>query len=58
MKACRTCHLLTDGEICPRCGGQVSKDWKGYLIVIDYSKSEIAKRMNIDMNGRYALKGK
>ncbi len=38
------------------CGGETSKDWQGYVVIIDHTKSEIAKRMNIDKNGKFALK--
>lgn len=56
MKACRKCHFLTDQNACPRCGGSVSRDWQGYCIILDYRKSQLARKMNIDNNGRYALK--
>jgi len=56
MKACKNCHLLTEQGKCPGCGGPLSKDWKGYLIMMDYSKSKIAKKMNIDVNGKFALR--
>ncbi|MGZ4926278.1 MAG: transcription elongation factor subunit Spt4 [Halobacteriota archaeon] len=32
-----------------------SAHWSGYLIIIDPKRSEVAKRMNIDLPGRYAL---
>ena len=56
MKACKNCHMLTEQGKCPTCGGALSKDWKGYLIVMDYSRSKIAKKMNIDVNGKFALR--
>ena len=34
----------------------VSSDWNGYVVVIDPSRSEIAKRLNIKVPGKYALK--
>jgi DNA-directed RNA polymerase subunit E" len=48
--------MLTEQGKCPRCGGPLSKDWKGYLIVMDYSRSKIAKKMDIDVNGKFALR--
>lgn len=56
MKACKNCHMLTDKETCDRCGGALSKEWHGYLIILDFSRSEIAKKMNINTNGKFALK--
>lgn len=58
MKACKVCHMLTEGELCPRpgCGGELTKDWQGYVVILDWSRSKIAKRMNITYNGTYALK--
>ncbi len=57
MKACRDCHFVTEEESCPMCrGSNLSKDWLGFVHVIDASRSIIAKKMNIDANGRYALK--
>jgi DNA-directed RNA polymerase subunit E" len=56
MKACKECHLLTNRDICPFCSLPTSEYWQGYLIVIDPEKSRIAKKMNIKMPGKYALK--
>lgn len=58
MKACRDCHLISeDVEKCPAChGGNLSKDWLGFVVVVDVGKSIIAKKMQIDAPGKYALK--
>lgn len=56
LKACKQCSFISEDDVCPRCGGPTSKDWQGYLAVVDFEKSEIAKRMGISANGRYALK--
>ena len=58
LKACKTCHAITDQTKCPRCGGEVSREWHGYLVVIDPEKSEIARKMGIHASGRYALRVK
>jgi DNA-directed RNA polymerase subunit E" len=56
-KVCRQCHRVIDGEVCVVCGSSnTSEDWAGYLVVIDPKHSDIAKKMNIDLPGRYALK--
>lgn len=57
IKVCRECHKVVEGDACVTCGStNLSEDWAGYLVVIDPRHSEIAKQMNIDMPGRYALK--
>lgn len=56
LKACKECSFISEGDVCPRCGGQTSKEWQGFLAVTDFEKSEIAKKMGISANGRYALK--
>jgi len=54
---CRECHRVVEGEACSICGsGNLSNDWAGYLVIIDPERSEIAKRMNIKLPGKYALK--
>jgi DNA-directed RNA polymerase subunit E" len=54
---CRQCHRVVDGESCVVCGStNLSVDWAGYLVIIDPAHSDIAKKMNIDLPGRYALK--
>lgn len=47
---------MTNRDICPFCSLPTSEYWQGYLIVIDPEKSRIAKKMNIKMPGKYALK--
>lgn len=56
LKACKECRFITEDDACPRCGSQTSKEWQGYLVIIDHEKSEIAKTMGITQNGKYALR--
>lgn len=57
VKVCRDCHHVVDGDVCLTCGSNnLSVDWAGYLIIIDPKNSDIAKKANITMPGRYALK--
>ena len=56
LKACKHCSFITEEDLCPLCGNQTSKEWQGYVIIIDHTKSEIAKRMGISVNGKFALK--
>lgn len=55
-KACGHCSFITDEDKCPRCGKDTSKDWQGYVVIVDVRKSEIAKRMGVDKDGKYALR--
>jgi DNA-directed RNA polymerase subunit E" len=56
QKACKECSFVSGDDVCPRCGGQTSREWQGYLIVVDFEKSDIAKKMGITANGKYALR--
>lgn len=57
MRACRDCHMVTEADTCPACRSvNLSKDFLGYVIVLDAKNSSIAKRMNIETSGTYALK--
>lgn len=55
-RACKNCSFISADEACPRCGEETSREWQGYLVVTDFEKSEIAKRMSISANGKYALR--
>ncbi|MDG6220689.1 MAG: DNA-directed RNA polymerase subunit E [Candidatus Thermoplasmatota archaeon] len=55
-RACKKCQFLTEGESCPKCGGETSREWQGYVYILDYTVSAIAKSMGIESNGTYALK--
>jgi len=54
---CRDCHRVVEGAACVMCGTtNLTNDWAGYLVIIDPEHSEVAKKMNIKLPGRYALK--
>ena len=56
-KACRNCHMITDGNVCPECKcTDLSDDFSGVVIILDPENSEIAKLMNINKKGRYAVR--
>lgn len=56
-KACRQCHVVTVGTLCPKCKtATLSDDYSGVVIIIDPEQSEIAKVMGINERGRYALR--
>ncbi len=55
-KACKKCKRLTKLDICEVCQSPTSENWLGYVNVINPEKSQIAKRLEIKIPGRYALK--
>lgn len=56
-KACKNCHRLVKGNICPICKtSELTSSWKGYVVVMDPSKSEVAKMLKIEVPGKYALR--
>lgn len=56
LKACKECNYLTEDDECPLCGGEMAREWQGYLVIIDYRHSRLAKEMGIKANGKFALK--
>ncbi len=56
-KACKRCRLIiSQGDVCPVCGGtELTHKWNGYVVILNSEKSEIAKKLNIKVNGTYAL---
>lgn len=56
-RVCRTCKIITDESACPICKGlDLSDDYSGLLIILNPKDSQIAKRMEIEKEGRYALR--
>lgn len=56
-QVCRECHRIVEGLVCPICGSaSLSKDWNGYVVILDPKGSVIANRLGITLPGRYALK--
>jgi RNA polymerase subunit RPABC4/transcription elongation factor Spt4 len=55
LQACRSCRRFTTEKSCPTCKStNLSTSWKGLVVIIDI-ESEIAKSLNINEPGRYAL---
>ena len=57
-KACKNCKFVIEsGDSCPICKGtDLTTNWKGFVIVLDPEKSEIAGKMGITIPGKYALR--
>lgn len=57
-KACKICKFIYEIEnVCPKCGAKEFTDsFKGKIFVANAEKSEIAKNIDINENGLYAVK--
>lgn len=56
-RACKNCHLITRKNICPNCRTYtLSDDYSGIVYILQPERSEIAKELNINEKGKYALK--
>ncbi|UCC33108.1 MAG: DNA-directed RNA polymerase subunit E'' [Candidatus Bathyarchaeota archaeon] len=56
-KACRQCHLISQGSTCPDCKNtSLSDDFSGVVIILDPKDSAIAHAMKVEKKGRYALR--
>jgi DNA-directed RNA polymerase subunit E" len=55
--ACKTCRIIIkSGNRCPLCGStDITPKWSGYIIMLNPEKSEIAKKLNININSTFAL---
>ncbi len=56
-KACRSCRkVIEEGSKCTSCSGEsFTTFWRGYVVLLKPEQSEIAKKMGIEMPGKYAL---
>ncbi len=57
-QACRKCHrIVSKVDSCPVCkGSSFSAEWKGYVVVRDPERSQIARALKIKQEGSYALR--
>ena len=58
--ACKNCKYIvtTKDKTCPRCQGELSEKYSGMAMILDPEKSEIAKAIEINVKGRYAIRVK
>jgi RNA polymerase subunit RPABC4/transcription elongation factor Spt4 len=58
-KACKKCKIFVEGETCPICKkNSFSTNWQGRMYFLDVQKSTIAKKINVEAKGEYAIKVK
>ena len=57
-KACKNCKMiLKQGTECPNCHSKdLTTNWKGFTIIFNPQESEIAKKMDVSLPGKYALR--
>jgi len=56
-KVCKKCKVFVEGNVCPNCkSNQFSINWQGRIYVLDANKSQIANKIEIKVNGEYAIK--
>ena len=57
-RACKKCHyIVSEGTTCPVCGGgELTEKWNSYLVIFDPSKSELAKKIDAKVPGKYAVR--
>ena len=55
-KACTRCHRLMEEDRCAVCNMATSKNWSGFLIIVDPDNSPIAQELQIKLPGEYALR--
>ena len=56
-RACRKCRMIVTGDVCPVCkDSELTKNWEGYLLIVDAERSEVAKEIGCTVPGKYALK--
>lgn len=60
MTACKECRYIvhTKEKVCPKCGGELSEKFSGMVIILDPERSEVAKLINVNAIGAYAVRVK
>ncbi len=54
--ACRQCHAITTGKVCPVCGStDLTENWRGLVILFQPEGSDVASVLGLTKPGRYAL---
>ena len=56
-KCCKKCKLFYEGGECPICKStNSSTNWQGRIYVTDPARSDIGKKMGVEVKGEYAIK--
>ncbi len=56
-RVCKNCGFLTTEDKCEKCGSNnFIEKYKGKIAIFDAKRSELANKLGIETNGRFALK--
>ena len=56
-KVCRHCMRVLEGQTCVVCGtSDLADEWSGLVIILDAERSEITKKLGVDIPDKFALK--
>lgn len=56
-RACKVCRRLVKGNVCPvDKGSDLTRSWRGVLVVVNPEVSTIAKEAGLTSPGRFAIK--
>ena len=51
------CQIFVTGSVCPICkSSSLTTDYTGLVVIVNPAESKIAKKLNINVKGRFALK--
>lgn len=57
QRVCKNCKLIYEGDKCPNCGSQeYSEEIKGRVAILDPENSTIAKNLDKENKGVFAIK--
>jgi DNA-directed RNA polymerase subunit E" len=62
LNVCKKCGYILDDDhkednSCPLCKNpKLTTFWQGYVMMVDPEKSEVAKILNIENRGKFALR--
>ncbi len=56
-KVCSTCRIFVKGSECPICNNSnFTSNYKGVMYILDPKRSNVAKELNLNMKGKYAIR--
>lgn len=56
-KVCKKCRVFVKGNECPICkSNNFTEIWQGKINILDANKSEIARKIGINVKGEYVIK--
>jgi len=59
QKACKICKKIYEENKCPDCGSkETTTNFKGRIVILNPEKSELAKKINLNKKGNFAVKVK